>query len=114
MDGIFVRLLPELQGEEGVLAPGHVFLNMDLFLVVAQMGESFAANRQEVDLRSGCQMDKPELGISRILGLALQCIRRGSKKVAPGNALERPPPAEVIANGNLKLGRLVLLVLQSK
>ena len=37
MDGVFVDVLPELQGEEGVLTPGNGLYHMDLVLVRTQV-----------------------------------------------------------------------------
>jgi len=53
VDGVLVFLLPELEGEEGVLAPWHVLLDVDLVLVVGQVGVTLAANRPEVNLKKG-------------------------------------------------------------
>ncbi len=58
MDRVLVLLLPELEGEEGVLAPWYVLLNVDLVLVVGQVGVTLATHGTEVNLikdkRSGC------------------------------------------------------------
>ena len=37
VDGVFVDVLPELQGEEGVLTPGDRLYHMDLVLVRTQV-----------------------------------------------------------------------------
>ena len=46
-------LLPELEGEEGVLAPWHVLLNVDLVLIVGQVGVTLAAHGTKVNLVKG-------------------------------------------------------------
>ena len=56
VDGILVLVLPELQREQGVLAPGNVLLDVDLLLVVRQVGVTFAADGTNVDLRTAEKM----------------------------------------------------------
>ena len=41
VDGVLGGLLPKLEGEEGVLAPGYVLLNVNLVLKVKGLSLSF-------------------------------------------------------------------------
>ena len=63
VDGVLVLLLPELQGEQSVLTPGHVLLHLDLGLLLGQPGEPLPADTAEVDLGPGRQVDEPELPV---------------------------------------------------
>ena len=55
-------VLTELQREQGVLAPRNVFLDVDLLLVVRQVGVTFAADGTNVDLRTAQKIfDKTNL-----------------------------------------------------
>lgn len=54
------------------------------------------------------KVDVPQLGVSRALSRAGQSISRGPQEVAPTDALEGPPPGEVVTDGDLKLGRVIL------
>ena len=56
---VLVRLLPELEGEEGVAAPGHVLLHLDLGLLLGQPGEPLPADTAQVDLGPGSEMNVP-------------------------------------------------------
>ena len=60
VDGVLVGLLPKLKGEEGVLAPGDILVDVYLVLLArGQMGEAFAADGAEVHLGAGGQVDVP-------------------------------------------------------
>ena len=56
---VLVRVLSELESEEGVAAPGHVLLHLDLGLLLGQPSEPFPADAAEVDLGPGSEMNVP-------------------------------------------------------
>ena len=112
MHGVLVALLAELEREEGVLAPRHVLLHVDLALVLGEVGEPLPPHGPEVDLRPRREVDVPELGVAGGLGVAVEVVARPAEEVAAGEALEGPAAGEVVADGDLELGRLVALVLE--
>ena len=114
MNGVLVRLLPELEGEEGVLAPRDVLLDVDLLLIVAEVREPLPPDGEEVDLRPRGQVNEPELGVAGVLRAAHEVVRRGSEKVTSSDAAKRPPAAEVIAHRDLEFRGLVFLVLKDE
>ena len=59
VDGVLVLLLAELEGEQRVLAPGHVLLHLDLGLLLGQPGEPLPADTAQVDLGPGSEMNVP-------------------------------------------------------
>ena len=112
MYGVLVGLLPELEGEEGELAPRHVLLHVDLVLILAQVGVPLAPDRLEVDLRPGRQVDVPQLGVAGALGVALEGVPVGPQEVATGEAAERPTTRVVVAHRDFEPRLLLLLVLK--
>ena len=60
-----VVVVPELQGEECVLAPGDVGVHVHFVLFVRQVGEPFATDAVEVHLGSGGQVNVPGQGGER-------------------------------------------------
>ena len=85
VDGVLVLVLPELQGEQGVLPPGHVLLHLDLRLLLGQPREPLPPDAAEVDLRPGSQVDVPKLPIRWRLGTANQIVSTGSEEVSTCN-----------------------------
>ena len=61
VDGVLVLVLPELQGEQGVLPPGHVLLHLDLRLFLGQPREPLPPDAAEVDLRQSCDEDSTKI-----------------------------------------------------
>ena len=70
VDGVLVLVLPELEGEQRVLSPGHILLHLDLCLLLGQSGEPLPADTPEVDLGPGRQVDVPQLPVRGRLGAA--------------------------------------------
>ena len=86
--GVLVLVLPELQGEQGVLSPGHVLHHLDLGLLLGQPGEPLPADTPEVDLGPGRQVDVPELSVRRRLGAADEIVSAGSEEISSLDAPE--------------------------
>ena len=89
VDRVLVLKLSELQGEQRVLAPGHVLLHLDLGLLLGQPGEPLPADAPEVDLGPSRQVDIPQLSVRGALGGANQVVRAGAEKVATRDAPEK-------------------------
>lgn len=113
MQGIAAALLgTELQSEEGVLAPGNVGIHMDLVLRLGEMGEPLPANRAEVHLRPGSQMDRPELTRPGGLRRADKFVRIAAEEVPTRLVLQRPASTPILADRNLEpAARVPLLAL---
>ena len=89
VDGVLVLKLTELQGEQRVLAPGHVLLHLNLGLLLRQPGEPLPADAPEVDLGPGRQVDIPQLSVRGALRSANQVVCTGAEKVATRDAPEK-------------------------
>ena len=88
VDGVLVLVLPELQGEQSVLSPGHVLHHLDLGLLLGQPGEPLPADTPEVDLGPGRQVHVPQLSVRRRLGAADEIVSAGSEEISSLDAPE--------------------------
>ena len=95
--GVLVLVLPELQGEQCVLPPGHVLDHLDLGLLLPERGEPLPADAPEVDLRPGGQVDVPELPVRRRLGAADEIVSAGSKEIS---SLDAPARQTLLVHGD--------------
>lgn len=111
MDRVLPGLVvPELQREEGVFAPGNIGVHVDLVEILRQMGEPLPAHRSQVHLGPGGQVDVPEFRVAGHLGGARQLVGGGAQEVAADNVPEGPAAGAVLGHADLELAAGILLL----